>query len=542
MTAARSGVQASSGNVTPTENVFDSLAYYRYIFDQVNDAIIFHDLTGKILTVNRAACAQLGYTQAELLDMYVQQLNSPESAARFKGHMERLVNEGRQLSEGRHRRKDGSWMDVEINTRVIEFDGRSAVLGVVRDISERRRAESEIQKQNRRLGELARQARQHARQLEAITELVHIVSSARSLDDMFPVFAEQTRRLVDYDRISILLLNPARRQFVVRLVVDEAGSGPRKGMAMPCDEELIDSLQHNPQPMLCPTPDGHERYPIGQQMASQMGVTTSMSLPLMIQDRFLGVLGISRRREPNYQEADVQLLLPVAKQLAVAVENSRLAEQIEVMAICAERDRLGREMHDGLGQVLGSIAVRAETAAELLRQGLTDRARATMEELASLARASCADVRDEILGLRTSGATPLDLEAALHEYLHRFTHEWGIACELKIDHLKVNNCHLRGETQLLRIIQEAMTNVRKHAHASLVTLQLTRERDWLVTTVEDDGCGFDPSVPQLEQFGLQTMRERAESVGGQFRVEAAPGNGTRVVVSLPYRELSESPR
>lgn len=196
----------------------------------MNDAIFFHDLSGKVLKVNRAACAQLGYTQAELLDMHVQQLHSPESAARFQGQMEQLVNEGCLLTEGRHRRKDGSWMDVEINTRVIEFDGRPAVLGVVRDISERRRAEAEIQDQYRKLGELVQQASAHAKHLEAITELVHTVSSAHTLNDMFPVFVEQTQRLVEYDRISIVLFDPQTRQFVVRQVVDESGNGPGKGM------------------------------------------------------------------------------------------------------------------------------------------------------------------------------------------------------------------------------------------------------------------------------------------------------------------------
>lgn len=542
MIAERSGIGVPSGNAPPIENVLNSLAHYRYVFDNLNDAIFFHDLTGQFLQVNQAACRQLGYSRAELLTMTVQHLHSPEVAVRFNGSMERLLKEGRLLSESSHRRKDGSFIPVEISARLIEYKGQPAVLGIVRDISERRRAEVEIQEQNRKLADLVTEANERAKELAAITQLVHIVSSARSLDDMFSVFAEQTRRLVDYDRISIILFNAATRQFIVRLVVDESGNGPRQGMAMPCDEELVDSLQNNPQPILCPTPDGHERYPIGQRMANQMGVVTSMSLPLIIQNRFLGVLGISRRREPNFQQADVQMLLPVAKQLAIAIENARLEEQIEVMAIREERDRLGREMHDGLGQVLGSIALRAATAVELLRQGNTDRAQATMEELASLARVSCADVREEILGLRTSGGATLELEAALGEYLHRYEHEWGIACELKVANGGLNSCHLLGETQLLRIVQEAMTNVRKHARASHVMLRLAYEGESLITTVEDNGCGFDPGIRRRDHFGLQTMRERAESVGGQFRVETAPGKGTRVIISVPCREIQEDPR
>ena len=265
LTAELSGVESSPEHTTPIENILDSLAYYRCVFDNVNDAIFFHDLTGQFIQVNQAACRQLGYSRAELLKMSVQHLHTPEVAARFSGSMERLLKEGRLLTETSHRRKDGSFMPVEISARLIEHKGQPAVLGVVRDIRERRRAEAEIQEQNRKLGELAIQASQRAKQLEAITELVHIVSSARALDEMFPVFAEQARRLVDYDRISIILFNATTRQFIIRLVVDESGNGPRQGMVMPCDEEMVDSLQKNPHPILCPTPDGHERYPIGQR-------------------------------------------------------------------------------------------------------------------------------------------------------------------------------------------------------------------------------------------------------------------------------------
>ncbi|MBI4787686.1 MAG: PAS domain S-box protein [Chloroflexi bacterium] len=538
----RCASQVASESAFPRNNDFDSLGHYRYVFDNVIDAIFVHDLTGQFLQVNQAACRQLGYSRDEMLTMTVQQLHNPEAAVRFDGSMQQLLREGNLLIERSHRRKDGSFMPVEINARLIEYKGQPAVLGVVRDISERRRAEAEIEEQNRKLGELALQASQRAKQLEAITELVHIVSSARSLDEMFPVFAEQTRRLVDYDRISIILFNATTRQFIIRLVLDESGNGPRQGMAMPCDEAMVDFMQNTPQPILCPNPHAPERNLIGQRMATQMGVLTSMSLPLMIQNRFLGVLALSRRRAPNFLSADVQMLLPVAKQLAIAIENARLEEQIKVMAIREERDRLGREMHDGLGQVLGSIALRASTAVELLRQGQTERAQATMEELASLARVSCSEVREEILGLRTAGHATLELEAALREYLRHYEHEWEIACELQVGNGGLKICHLRGEAQLLRIVQEAMTNVRKHARASRVVLRMIREGESLVTTVEDDGCGFDPDVRRVDHFGLLTMRERAESVGGQFRVESAPSQGTRVIVSVPCREIQEDPR
>src|SRR3972149_5813294 len=112
LTAELSGVESASGHTAPIENILDSLAYYHCVFDNVNDAIFFHDLTGQFLQVNQAACQQLGYSRDELLTMTVQQLHSPEAAVRFDGSMERLLREGNLLIERSHRRKDGSFMPV----------------------------------------------------------------------------------------------------------------------------------------------------------------------------------------------------------------------------------------------------------------------------------------------------------------------------------------------------------------------------------------------------------------------------------------------
>ncbi len=145
-------------------------------------------------------------------------------------------------------------------------------------------------------------------------------------------------------------------------------------------------------------------------------------------------------------------------------------------------------------------------------------------------------MREAILGLRTSISPSVGLVHTLQEYLRHFSQQSGIPVRLVIDDQARLELQPSAEIQLLRIIQEALANVRKHARASLgwVRIRIRGERATIV--VEDDGQGFDlAQVGEGEglHFGLQTMKERAEGVGGRLRVVSQPGHGTRVVVRLP---------
>ena len=145
-------------------------------------------------------------------------------------------------------------------------------------------------------------------------------------------------------------------------------------------------------------------------------------------------------------------------------------------------------------------------------------------------------MRESILGLRTTVTPGVGLIPALTEYLHRFSQQSGIRARLVMGDDAIVKFAPGAEIQLLRIIQEALTNVRKHSQASRAWVRFEADEAGTVITVEDDGRGFDPSLigqDGREHFGLQTMRERAESVGGVLQISTQPGQGTRLTVQLP---------
>ncbi len=234
--------------------------------------------------------------------------------------------------------------------------------------------------------------------------------------------------------------------------------------------------------------------------------------------------------------------------LAKSFERMRLTivherGQVRLLAVLEERDRIGREMHDGLAQVLGYVNTKALAVREFLQHGKVDEADGQILELVSAAREAYTDAREMIVGLRMNDIRKRSFATLVEEYIDRFKRQSGISVRLEIlpswDDAALPE---KAKIQSLRIVQEALTNVRKHSQASQVAITLKSDPSSAQIVIEDNGCGFLLSRllrPDFSRYGLRTMRERAQAVGGTLRIESAPGEGTRIVASLPL-EIEES--
>jgi len=220
--------------------------------------------------------------------------------------------------------------------------------------------------------------------------------------------------------------------------------------------------------------------------------------------------------------------------------EARLAQQHQALAVLEERQRLARELHDSLGQALGYVNVQALAAQALLRRDQAAQAHEHLQRLGDTARAAQADVREYIAATRITTAGGAGLLPLLEILLQQFRRNSGIEVEsIFTGSEKVLVFSAAVEVQLLRIVQEALTNARKHAGAHKVRVTATEQADYAEITVADDGRGFDPAALASRgdgHFGLEVMRERAESVGGQFQIQSSLGQGTRVVVRVPLAE------
>jgi signal transduction histidine kinase len=220
--------------------------------------------------------------------------------------------------------------------------------------------------------------------------------------------------------------------------------------------------------------------------------------------------------------------------------QERFLEQQRALATLQERDRVARELHDSLGQVLGYVKMQAQAARGLLARDQIAEADAYLAQLVAVAQDAHADVREYILGARVEMSANADFLSALTQYLRRFSENYNIATELSAPPgLSDVTFEPMVETQLLRIIQEALTNVRKHARACNAYIGLSVYDSRAEVIVQDDGAGFNLEVLETaegQRFGLRFMRERAAEVGGSVRVQSAPGEGTRIIICVPLRK------
>jgi signal transduction histidine kinase len=280
------------------------------------------------------------------------------------------------------------------------------------------------------------------------------------------------------------------------------------------------------------------------QQLSQTGAV--LAVPLLVGDKLLDILTLGERQSGAlYSQEDLDLLVTLAHNAGLGLETARLHEErvailrrqlAEVTAAQEEeRRRIARELHDGVGPALASMNLRLQTAGKLLEQDrhLADE----IAELANLAQANVRDIRRLIYDLRPAALDELGLVPALRDYVARCRREHGLEIVASWPP-EDERLPPSTKTALFRIVQEALTNAARHAQARRVDLALEWDEKLVRLLVADDGQGFDlyearDRARQGGHLGLWSMRERVEQLGGHFVVDSAPGQGTRLKMTIP---------
>ncbi len=376
--------------------------------------------------------------------------------------------------------------------------------------------------------------------VQLLSSLEEIRRRARASQSLYEVGTEV---LSLQDRDAVLQSVAARAvsllQSDVALVclTDESGKTATVRAAAGAGRHMIHPTRSVPTPV-----NGADLDCLHCVHVDTAALTSHLAVPLTIGGRTMGALCIGTHRERVFSEEDREVLGGLANLAAIAVENARLQERVQSVAVLEERERIAREMHDSVGQVLGYVNTKAQAVKVLLDARKIADAQAQLAQLEEAAREVYADLREAILGLRTETSPQRRLMSALQEYVRRFGEVSAVAAELVVEGDPDRYAFSPiTELHLIRIIQEALTNVRKHAMARHATVRFSERDGVLTVSVRDDGMGFDPTRARggaLLRFGLQTMRERAEAIGGTFQIRPRDGSGTEVVVQFPLQGRS----
>lgn len=277
----------------------------------------------------------------------------------------------------------------------------------------------------------------------------------------------------------------------------------------------------------------------------KFGFRALAAIPLRARGRTLGVISLHSRATREFSDDDLALLNALGDQLGVAIDNAQLytemesrvrelSRQVQHLAVLEERDRLAREMHDGFAQALALLHLKlgAAQAGQPTAGELTQ----TLVQVRELVDQTFEDVRQVIGDLRTPLPPPTNFVGSLADYINTFALRYNLQAEVRADADAMQaHCSPDVEIQVMRIVQEAMANVRKHARAEHIRARFTRHNGTLNIRLQDDGQGFDPAATARTtgHFGLAIMRERAASFGGELQIHGESGAGTTIQLRVP---------
>ncbi len=497
-------------------------ARYQSIFEAASDGIIIHDLlTGLVVEANPAACKMYGYPRDEFIGLTPTDFIQPDSSALFAHYILAVQSRGVFVARQVHMRRDGSPFSVEMNGTVFTDRGRTELLSVVRDVSQRVQAEHSLQQR----------VEARTREQSTLLEISQTLSSALELQP--GLILDQLRVIIDFAHAGLFTLEDST---LVALAV----RGPQAlEKAMPFQirlgsPEALEMLftEHRSTRIA----DVQSSEPPAQFLRAHLadqavlllkGMQSWMWVPLANKSRIIGAVGVAHAERDYFTAHHAVLASTVANQAAITMVNAHLYEDAQTLAALQERQRLAQNLHDAVNQSLFSAGLIAEVLPRLWERD-PEKGRESLEDLRRLTRGAQADMRLLLAELRPTTLT----DAELADLLRLMGKALSGRTNLPVTVTVMGEGKIPSDVQvaLYRLCQEGLNNIARHAGARQVGIHLRFEAKTVRLSIKDDGRGFDPEQATPGHYGLSMMKERAAGVGATLSVTSKPGYGTEIEI------------
>jgi PAS domain S-box-containing protein len=501
------------------------------ILEHSNDAVVALTPEGVIEQWNPAAEELFGYASAEVEGRPIafladQNRSSEQSEWITRGLAGELIRNRETVFLG----KDGRRVDVSVTIAPLKNEP-GQVLGVVaiaRDITRRLRSREALEKRNR--------------ELLTFHRLSEIFLAGRSPEDSYREITSELRAATGFPIASIALLDEARGTLVVHETGREQGDQPRT-LEYPIDATLSGIVLRTGKPLIQKHLLDHVQY--RKLIVSWAPAQTFLGFPLRVGGTIIGSLNLAHTEDLEVGEQTIRWVESLANYVAALTARKRSEEELRTSreqlrelsrwtqsAVEEERKRIAREIHDELGQELSLLQLELG----MIREGLPSEEEEIRGRLLSMTGqidAAIRSVQKISTDLRPTLLDNLGLVAAVEWAVKEFEKRSGIPCRLSVTPPDFQLDQERS-TALFRILQEALTNVLRHAHASRVDVRLSKERAAVELQIRDDGLGIPVErITDTKSVGLTGIRERVHPWGGTVAITGSPEKGTEVAIKVP---------
>jgi signal transduction histidine kinase len=378
-------------------------------------------------------------------------------------------------------------------------------------------------------------------ELEALVEATRSIAEVLDVETVLRLIVESVRNMVDAEYAALGIVDPDGR--IERFITVGVSPDERARIgAPPRGHGLLGLIIREGRSYRIPDigshPDSYGFPPNHPPMGSFLGV------PVVTEGRSVGNLYLTNKRDAaEFSESDQLLVEMFALRAGVAIENARLHEQVQRLAIVEERERIARDLHDGIIQAIYGVALSLEDV-PLMMANEPDEASARVDRAIDSLNLTIREIRNFILGLRSELLHGADLLAGLAS----LSNEFGAAgtaeidLDLAIDPEIVASFPTGHRVQLLQMTRETLSNAARHARAKRIRVVLRVENGAVVLRVEDDGVGFDTAAARpAGHLGLANLHDRAATMGGTVEIESTPGAGTTLAIRVPIPTEEPAP-
>lgn len=363
---------------------------------------------------------------------------------------------------------------------------------------------------------------------EALSDLAATLNSTLDFDEVVDRILDNVGRVVPHDTGDVMLLDD-EAAYVIRASGSSTDEHYQQLDTFPLDVFTnLKNMADKALPIIVEDVQHHKNW---IALDGSEWIQSYAGAPICMGDDVIGFLNLYSHTQGFFKQEHAERLQAFADQAAIAIKNARLYEQAQALAAIEERQRLARELHDGVSQSLGSATLIADVLPRIWHQD-TQKGEQALEQLRELTGNALAEMRMLLMELRPDALVEAHLDDLLGKLCQAMSSRLGVPIKLTIDG-SVADVPVNVKLALYRVAQEALNNVVKHALASEVSVRLQREGDTMRLRIQDNGRGFDPADVPSSHFGLSIMRERIAGIGGTIKLHSEIGKGTSIYAETP---------